>query len=237
MKMYDKFLSTPTKYCQFFGSIVLLLFSSWSWSFQNLDIVQEATDWLQLQLNQNAATQQQVMIQPLDSRLPARQCDHPLIFNLVTEKIQRQNTIQVQCNSPSSWQMYISARVSQTMTVVTASKQLPVGTVIDASMLSVTATETMQSRAAFIYDPSVIIGARTKRSVIQGQILNQNDLCLVCKGDVVTIEGISNGLSVTTQVTALQDGTLGDSIRVQNMQSNRIINAQIVAVKKVAIQL
>jgi len=108
---------------------------------------------------------------------------------------------------------------------------------LSSDMLLQTETELLQSRGALVNEAQLIVGARTKRALNAGQILTQNDLCLVCKGDVVTIAGVSNGLSVTTQATALQDGTLGDDVKVQNLLSKRVVTAQITAVKRVEIKL
>jgi flagella basal body P-ring formation protein FlgA len=83
----------------------------------------------------------------------------------------------------------------------------------------------------------MVIGARTKRSLNIGQIITNADLCLVCKGDIVTIEGISDSLVVSAAGKALADGALGDNVRVQNLQSGRTIVASVSAIKKVAIKL
>ena len=104
-------------------------------------------------------------------------------------------------------------------------------------MIKTADIDLLQSRGKTVSAPEHIIGARSKKALNAGQIVTQSDLCLVCKGDVVTIAGVSNGLSVTTQATALQDGTLGDDVRVQNLQSKRIVTAQITAVKRVEIKL
>jgi flagella basal body P-ring formation protein FlgA len=243
MKMYDKFLSPIGGYRQFLVALLGLCFPAWSADYAMSDISALSTQWLQQQLtasaavNQDTAVQQDIKVHPLDPRLPAKSCELPLEFSLVSPKVQRQNTIRVLCPDSPSWQLFLSAKVSQLSSAVTANRQIPTGTLISSEMLSMGTVETTQIRGNVVQDPAFILGARAKRSINQGQILSQHDLCLVCKGDVVTIEGISSGLTVTTQATALQDGTLGDSVRVQNNQSNRVIKAEIVAVKRVAIKL
>ncbi len=54
---------------------------------------------------------------------------------------------------------------------------------------------------------------------------------------MVTIEGISGSLNVATSGKALSDGSLGDNIQVQNLNSGRKVQASVTAVKKVAINL
>lgn len=237
MKMYDNFFSLKQRYRQILVALSLLSFHALGNSYSMADIAEQSTRWLSQQVSESDKVRQDIRLFPLDARLAAKQCDSPLEFSLVAGKVQRQNTIRVQCADSPGWQLFLSARVSQLIQAVTASRQIPAGTVLSSEMLSVSSAESSQIRASLVQDPALIVGARAKRSLNQGQILNQTDLCLVCKGDVVTIEGISTGLTVTTQATALQDGTLGEAVRVQNNGSNRVIKAEIVAVKRVAIKL
>ncbi len=237
MKMYDNFFSLKQRYRQILVALPLLSFQAFGSSYSMADITEQSTRWLSQQLSQSDSVRQDITLHPLDGRLAAKTCELPLEFSLVAGKVQRQNTIRVLCADSPGWQLFLSARVSQLISAVTASRQIPAGTVISPDMLSLGSAESSQTRASLVQDPALIVGARAKRSLNQGQILNQTDLCLVCKGDVVTIEGISTGLTVTTQATALQDGTLGEAVRVQNNVSNRVIKAEIVAVKRVAIKL
>jgi flagella basal body P-ring formation protein FlgA len=237
MKMYDKFLSPTRPLRQYLVALQLLCFPAWATSYPMADIAELSTQWLSQQLPVTNDIQQEVRLHPLDPRLPAKNCDAMLEFSLVAGKIQRQNTIRVHCPDHPGWQLFLSAKVSQMINTVTVTRQIPAGTLINIDMLRISRAEMTQIRGSLVHDPQLILGARAKRGLQQGQILTQHDLCLVCKGDVVTIEGISTGLSVTTQATALQDGALGESVRVQNNQSNRVIKAEIVAVKRVAIKL
>lgn len=65
------------------------------------------------------------------------------------------------------------------------------------------------------------------RDIRAGQPLSGRDLrpaVLVKRGQIVTLStGQSSGFSVNAQVEALQDGRRGDSIRLKNRESGRII--------------
>lgn len=237
MKMYDNFFCCIKPLRHYLVAMQVCCAQASATSYPMADITELSTQWLNQQLATSQDIEQEVQLYPLDHRLPAKHCDAPLEFSLVAGKIQRQNTIRVLCPDEPGWQLFLSAKVSQMMSTVIARRQIPAGSLIDGDMLQINRVELNQTRGRLVQDPQLIVGARVKRSLQPGQILTQHDLCLVCKGDVVTIEGISTGLSVTTQATALQDGTLGESVKVQNNQSNRVIKAEIVAVKRVAIKL
>lgn len=201
------------------------------------DLTGDAAKWLESQASAAASNQLKIQVYPLDARLADKNCDQPLNYSLVGGQLLRQNTVKIQCTDQSGWQLFVSAKVSQLVTAVAVTRQLATGSYLSKELLTQTETELLQSRGALISDAQLVVGARTRKALNAGQILTQNDLCLVCKGDVVTIIGVSNGLSVTTQGTALQDGTLGDDVKVQNLKSKRVLTAQITAVKRVEIKL
>lgn len=76
-----------------------------------------------------------------------------------------------------------------------------------------------------------------KRSLSAGQAITQQDLCLVCKGDLVTIVSSHGTLEVQTRGIAQQDAILGQQVAVTNRQTQKTVFAEVVAVKKVAIKL
>ncbi|MBU1437009.1 MAG: flagellar basal body P-ring formation protein FlgA [Gammaproteobacteria bacterium] len=237
MKMYYKFLPRFDNTKALWIATVLFNCSASAASYSMADLTMYTTQWLEQQATAPGLNQLKVEVYPLDNRLADKSCEQPLQFSLMSEQLQRQNTVKVQCTDSGGWQLFIPAKVSQFVDAVAVTRQLVAGSYLSSDMLTQTETDLSQSRGAVVADLELIIGARTKRTLNVGQILTQNDLCLVCKGDVVTIAGVSNGLSVTTRATALQDGGLGDDVKVQNLQSKRVVTAQITAVKRVEIKL
>jgi len=200
-------------------------------------LTENVTTWLESTVQSSDLHRHKIEVYPLDQRLADKTCGQALTYSLVSEQIQRQNTVKIQCPDQSGWQLFVSAKISQQVPAVAVSRQLAAGSYLSSDVLNSTETDLLQSRGALVSDIELVVGARTKKSLNVGQILRLNDLCLVCKGDVVTIVGLSNGLSVTTKATALQDGSLGDNVKVQNLQSKRVLTAQITAVKRVEIKL
>lgn len=237
MKMYDKFL--PGIYSKLLLSVLFLQFSTSSVAaaYSMTELSAQASGWLQQEIQNMESGQLKLELYPLDTRLADKECESPLNFSLVTPKIQRQNTVRIHCADSSSWQLFVPVRMSQMMSAVVSSKNIPAGSYITAEMLKTVDIDLLQSRGKTVSAPEQIIGARSKKALNAGQIVTQSDLCLVCKGDIVTIEGISSTLSVSTQATALQDGAFGDTVRLQNLQSQRVVSAVITAVKKAEIKL
>lgn len=237
MKMYDKFL--PGIYSKLLLSVLFLQFcqSGVAASYSMTELSAQASGWLQQEVQTMEYGQLQLELYPLDTRLANKECETALTFSLVTPKIQRQNTVRIQCSDSNSWQLFVPVRMTQLITAVMSSQKIPAGSYITAEMLKTADIDLLQSRGKTVSAPEQIIGARSKKALNAGQIVTQSDLCLVCKGDIVTIEGISSTLTVSTQAIALQDGAFGDTVRLQNVQSQRIVSAVITAVKKAEIKL
>lgn len=232
MKMYDKFFRTPVR-CGLFAAVLSIAFSAASASFSPQQLTESAQEWLEQQ--QQGSAQMQSHISALDSRLGNKECDQALQFSFVGA-VTSQATIQIRCQSPKVWQLFVTARFSQQEEAVHSLRNIALGSVITADMLTLGQADVRLARGSLIKNPGAIVGARVKRSLSIGQVVTLQDLCLVCKGDIVTISGLNNGLEVRAVGIAQMDGILGDQIQVMNRQSSRTVVAEVVAVKKVAIK-
>lgn len=230
MKMYDYFKLLPLLYLSVFSLQAVAA----ELTYAPAQISQAGQDWLNQHINDSSI---KATVYPLDSRLANRYCAEPLQFSLVSPRLQAQNSIRVLCEGPAGWQLYLSAKVSKLLEVAVSERQLAAGTILSSDMFRLELRDQLSSRGAVVQDPALLAGARSKKTLSVGQIVTLQDLCLVCKGDLVTIEGISGTLIVATAGKALSDGSLGENIQVQNLNSGRTVQASVTAVKKVAIQL
>ena len=149
---------------------------------------------------------------------------------------QRQNTVQIRCSANDSWQLYLPVRIDEVVQTIILQQNIATGSLITADMLVSEQRQRRFIRGNLVSEPSAVIGARAKRAMSIGQILTLQDLCLVCKGDVVTITANDNGLNVAATGIAQADGTLGDTISVKNQQSGRNVSAQVIAVNQVKVK-
>lgn len=232
MKMYDKFLKYPL-FCAFKAGVFCAAFSLQAASFSPQQLTSATADWLQQQKEVPAEAESQVAA--LDKRLADKECDEPLQFSFAGP-VNNQTTVQIRCQSPQIWQLFVSVRFTQQTEAVHSSRNIALGSLITADMVALGQTDLRLARGSLIKNPALVLGARVKRSLSAGQVVTLQDLCLVCKGDIVTISGLNNGLEVRTVGIAQADGILGDQIQVTNRQSNRTVVAEVVAVKKVAIK-
>ena len=205
-------------------------------SYSAGELTKQAEIWLKQELALAQNSDIQLNVSPLDERIGDKECPQSLQFLLSQPITQRQNTVQIRCaTTTSNWQLYVPVRIDEVVQAVVLTQNLGTGSVLTAAMLDTASRERRFTRGSLVSDARQIIGAKTRRALSMGQILTLQDLCLVCKGDVVTISISNNGLNVAATGVAQSDGSLGDTISVLNKQSNRTIAADVVAVNQVSI--
>lgn len=93
-------------------------------------------------------------------------------------------------------------------------------------------------RPGTVVDANELIGKTAKRGLRPEQPVRANDIqrqILVPKGSLVTIVLKAPKMTLTVQGKALEDGSDGDTVRILNTQSNKVIEAEVTGAAKVAV--
>lgn len=179
----------------------------------------------------------QVDIVPIDDRIQIPAC--PTGFNYHADPAslsQSYVSVRVSCGN-NDWYLFTNARVSRTRTVVVTSGMLSPGTLLSAENLSFSEIDVNMLRHTSYEDMTQLIGARLKRRIRNGQPIQSNMLCFVCKGDRITILAQAGGMRVKTAGIAKQDGVIGDNIQVVNASSKKSLIAEIASTQTVVVNL
>jgi flagella basal body P-ring formation protein FlgA len=89
-----------------------------------------------------------------------------------------------------------------------------------------------------ITDPADLLGKAAKQSIVANTVIRQDMVRLplaVRKNTIVTVTYQTGALSISHQVRALEDGSLGDAVRVSNTQTNRIFDTTVIGNDLVAV--
>ncbi|MBB1471304.1 flagellar basal body P-ring formation protein FlgA, partial [Pseudoalteromonas sp. SG41-5] len=119
--------------------------------------------------------------------------------------------------------------------VIIATENLSRGEVIEAHHLRLIMKPKHFVRAQYLQNQELLIGSRSKRNIRSGYLVALNQICMVCKGDNVTIFAIIRGLKIKTSGLALEDGTLGEQVKVKNAKSGKVLNARVDGVESVQV--
>ncbi len=173
---------------------------------------------------------------PLDNRIQASECPTGLsAFSASKNGSASHITVLVKCEA-EGWRVYVPVRLTTTIPAVVAATPLSRGQIITESQITLDMVNVLRFRQQGFVSTSQIIGAKVKRNVKLGDIIDRNDICVVCRNESVVIKAVKSGMTITTQGTALSDGNTGEQIKVQNTKSNRIIDAQVSGIGEVTVR-
>lgn len=83
-----------------------------------------------------------------------------------------------------------------------------------------------------------LIGKEVKRSIRAGQHISQNDVqtqVMVAKGKIITLNFTKGGIMLSAKGKALENGGLGDTVRVMNTQSKSVVQGTVTGPETVSI--
>ena len=149
-----------------------------------------------------------------------------------------QATVTVRCSGSRPWKLYVPVRVALLQHVAVTTRPMARGERIYLKDLKIEKRHLGQQRGLAIRDPSQIQGYLLKNSVPAGKVLMARMLSapkLVQRGHKVTLTSASPGLNIKMKGVALEDGLIGESVRIINPASKRVLYGIVIAPDRVRI--
>lgn len=206
----------------------------------NAAVPPSSFDTLQQQALQWAATTaafqgKRVHVAPLDSRITVQTCQQNLQFD---QPFPNQPSVRVRCAQPN-WQLYITlnqgtepaAMTRQGPTapplhkVLVSKELLKRGTVITPAMFTEAEMPAAGMENQLLVDSKLLVNMELVRDLTPNTPLRTYDLkqaVLIKRGQEVQVTaGQGQGFVITMRAESLQDGGLGEQIRLKNSESGR----------------
>ncbi|MFM5819944.1 flagellar basal body P-ring formation chaperone FlgA [Aeromonas sanarellii] len=197
---------------------------------------EQAQEFVLGQLDMPLDAQAEVKAGTIDERLPLTRCEEALTITLPSRmEIRRNTTVYLKCEEDKPWDLYLPVRVSIQKPYVTVAAPVAKGDVLSESMLTLAYQDQTLIRGDYLTDPAALVGVRSKRELKPGQPIRLTQMCVVCKGDQVTLVAENSSMQIKTMARALQDGSFGDMIRLVNIRSGRAVQGQVSAVGSVVV--
>ncbi|MFO6421823.1 flagellar basal body P-ring formation chaperone FlgA [Motilimonas sp. KMU-193] len=203
----------------------------------HLLIEKMAEDEVAAQIQSPANGKVDIVASPLDSRLSFTPCQQPLTADIVNDKINKTTVVKVSCDDASAWHTYVQVRVKITTPVVIASQLLAPGAVLSEQNIIIDFVEVQNIRGNVIADPTQLYGVKAKRRIPKGRMIKMRDVCYICKGDNVIIKAKIDNLEIKTNGIAISSGSLGQTIRVKNVQTNKTVVGKVTGVSEMEVKL
>ena len=181
-----------------------------------------------------------VVIAPLDNRLKVQACQKPL---LVDHPFASKETVRVRCPEPV-WQLYLQVTLptatvaapanaakttaAPTKTVVVVKRLLQRGVVLQADMLEEVQASPGNADTQLLSSLKDAQNAELTRDIAAGQALRISDIrraVMVKQGQSVMFS-VGNGkeFQISIRMEAMQDGRLGEQVRLKNPDSGRQVS-------------
>jgi flagella basal body P-ring formation protein FlgA len=124
----------------------------------------------------------------------------------------------------------ITGKVSVKRNVPILAHRIEAGTTIGEADLDWVLVPEERITADIVTETNQLVGRELRHDTSEGEMLHGRDVVpprLVQRGSLVTMKIETQFITVTTQGKAQQDGAQGETIRVMNTQSNRIIEGTV----------
>lgn len=133
-----------------------------------------------------------------------------------------------------------AGKAAYTLEVPTAKRDLKAGQILTRDDIVLKTVSADSARRRFV--PAQIddlIGKEIKRGVRAGNAIDSGDVqtqVMVAKGKIVTLTFSKAGIMLSTKGKALENGGLGDTVRVMNAQSKNIVEGTVTAPETVFVE-
>ncbi len=198
---------------------------------QTEELEQEALAFLQQHYKSSKPeARTEIKLNPISRKIKLKNCSEPLQFQTPRGNGNR-ITFRARCPVPL-WQLFVTAEIKQFQSVVVSQSSIPRRYVLQANHLILKEIDTTSLRSPFFTSTTQIIGWTTKRSISAGSVITASMLkapLAVTKGNAVIIEAQRGSVTIRTSATALENGEIGQQIKVQNDRSGRIVRARVIA--------
>jgi flagella basal body P-ring formation protein FlgA len=139
-----------------------------------------------------------------------------------------QVTVEVRCTDERPWRLYVPTRVSLMRQVVVASRPLARGQRLSGADLALGTRDLGRLGGDPVRDPTRVTGYVLTRPLPSGAVLEARLLeapRLVERGQRVRLVVEAAGIHISMTGQAVEAGALGETIRVRNPASRRVVDA------------
>jgi len=183
-----------------------------------------AQSFIKAQLFNSQNERVSIKVTKIDRRIAVTQCEGNMSAELVGNKsLQRSATVRIRCDNAKNWQLHVAVKIIRLVPVVVSNRPLSKGSLLTKNNTKIEYMNRVLLRSGYISELAFVNKARLKRQLSNEQMISTRDICLVCKGENVTITSSVGNLTVKTDGIALANGTLGEKINVRNSKSKRIV--------------
>ena len=136
-------------------------------------------------------------------------------------------SVMLSCGGPKPWTIYVPVQVQQLAPVLVLSRPVAAGEPITADVVQLQKRDIATLSQGYLTSASSVVGGVARRTLAAGSVLSPGDVNaapVIRRGQSVTLEYQSALLKVNAAGLALGDAAPGQSVRVENTSSHRVVS-------------
>ncbi len=181
----------------------------------------------------------QIEAQPLDPRTRLPVCRQEIVISLPPgQTIGARTLLQLQCPDQPGWRLLQVVRIQARADVLVANQAIPAGTQLTAAVTNRQWRDIATLSQGYL-DPARRDAMQARMTIPAGAVIALpwvQALPLVHKGQLITLQAQLGGIVIAMAGEALSDGAAGETIRVRNRQSGKVVEGSVSAGGVVIIQ-
>ncbi len=171
-----------------------------------------------------------IQVKQLDPRMRMNACDKDLTAALESSRPVGRVTVRVRCEGSSPWTVFVPAQVQLFRNVVTVMRPLKRDAIVTEDDVAMRERDVSSVGLGFLSSLDQAVGQKVVRPMVIDQVVTPVALeqpRMIHKGDQVVIIARSGSLAVRMPGEAMSDGSFNEQIRVKNLNSSRVIKANV----------
>ena len=176
------------------------------------------------------AAETEIAVGRLDPRLRLPACMTELETSLPTgARALGAVAVGVRCPSPA-WSVFVPGTIKVRKPVLVTAVSLPRGALLAASDLVLELRDLSSLPAGYLSDPAAVAGRTLRRPLQAGTVLLPGMAALpklVTRGERVALQAGGGRIAVQVEGEALADGALGETVRVRNLATRRVVQGTV----------
>jgi flagella basal body P-ring formation protein FlgA len=145
--------------------------------------------------------------------------------------------VAASADAPAS-RLTVQGRTYPLVDVPVLARRVNAGEVIQKDDIEWTAVRAEQLNRSVLTDAGRLIGQEVRRGMSAGQSVRASDIrspIIVGKGSIVTMILHTPKMQLTSKGRAMEDASMGDSVRIMNTQSKTVVEATVVGANTVQV--
>ena len=147
-------------------------------------------------------------------------------------------TVTAPANHPSATSLVVTGRVYKVIEVPVLNRRVPKGETITTDDIDWIRLPAAKVRRNIIVDEDRLIGKTPRRGLRAGQPIRNGDVrapVVVAKGSLVTMILKTRNMILTSKGRAIENGALGDTVKIMNTQSKTVVEAVVAGANRVTV--